>query len=82
MQQQKLGGYGGDVEDPGGVSPTGGHTNYGDDGETCGGQEVGIFPGAYRSTFREVRLTSRHRWNADPFMRSLSRWSDDEMVGS
>ena len=34
----------GDVEGPGGVSPLGRHRDNGDDGETCGGQVVGIPP--------------------------------------
>ena len=44
VRQKKLGGERGDVEDPGGVSPPVGHTDCGDDGKTCGGRDVGIYP--------------------------------------
>ena len=43
--QRKLIGDGGDVEDPGGVSPPVSQIYQGDDGETCGRQEVVISPG-------------------------------------
>ena len=37
-----MGGEWGNVEDPGGVLPLGGHTDCKDDDETCGGRDVGI----------------------------------------
>ena len=37
-----MGGDGGDVEDPRGVSPPRGPTYHRDEEETCGGREVGI----------------------------------------
>ena len=48
----KLGGKGDDLEVPIGVSPSGGHIDQGDDGETCGGREVVISPvgGSSRSS--------------------------------
>ena len=41
---EKLGGDGGNVEDPVGVSPLGGQKHCGDDRETCDGQDVRISP--------------------------------------
>ena len=43
--KKKLSGEGGDVEDPGGVSPPGRQTNFGDDGKTCSGWDMGIYRG-------------------------------------
>ena len=61
VRQKKLDGERGDVEDPGGVLPPVGHTDCGDDGKTCGRQDVGISTSGVGARRVYSKMTGDHR---------------------
>ena len=61
-----MGVYGGCVEDPVVVSPPGGQTNLGEDGETCGRQDMVIPPVVVALKVADLYPIQEyiHRWQA------------------